>query len=98
MDRAVFIHNTLRDFVSHLGFGVADDNIVVGNEENVCDFPFCRKGFTASRSSQDKPVWVFELLSVAEYHVVRKGVQAIVQGLPRLKKLLRDKGNKNSGA
>ena len=45
-----------------------------------------------------KPVWGFELLAVAEYHVIRKGVQAIVQGLPRLKKLLRDKGNENSGA
>ncbi|CCL09949.1 hypothetical protein BN191_370032 [Clostridioides difficile T61] len=81
-----------------LGFRVADDNVVVGNEKSVCHFPFCRKGFSASRRSQDKPVWVFELLSVAEYHVVRKGVQAIVKGLPRLKKLLRDKGNENSGA
>lgn len=74
MDRAAFLGNLLRDFVSHLGFGVADDNIVVGNEENVCDFPFCRKGFTASRSSQDKPVWVFELLPVAQNHIVRQGI------------------------
>lgn len=43
MDRAAFLGNLLRDFVSHLGFGVADDNIVVGNEENVCDFPFAAK-------------------------------------------------------
>ena len=98
MDRAAFLGNLLRDFVSHLGFGVTDDNIVVGNEESICHFPFCRKRFSASRRSQYKPVGIFELLSVAEYHVVRKGVQAIVQGLPRLKKLLRDKGNENSGA
>ena len=35
-----------------LGFGVADDNVVVGNEEGVCDFPLCRKGFPAARRSQ----------------------------------------------
>lgn len=98
MDRVAFTRNTLRDFVSHLGFRVADDNVVVSNEESICHFPFGGETLTASRRSQDKPVWVFELLSVAEYHVVRKGVQAIVQGLPRLKKLLRDKGNENSGA
>ena len=81
-----------------LGFRVADDNVIVSNEESICHFPFGGETLTASRRSQDKPVWVFELLSVAEYHIVRKGVQAIVQGLPRLKKLLRDKGNENSGA
>ena len=53
-----------------LGFGVADDNIVVGDEKGVCHFPFCRKGFTASRCSKNKPVWVFQLLAVAEYHVI----------------------------
>ena len=98
MDRVAFTRNTLRDFVSHFCFRVADNNIVVGDEKGVCHFPFCRKGFTASRCSEDKPVGIFQLLAVAEYHVVRKGVQAIVQGLPRLKKLLRDKGNENSGA
>ena len=29
MDRAVFIHNTLRDFVSHFAFGVVDDNMAL---------------------------------------------------------------------
>ena len=57
-----------------LGFRVADDNVVVGNEKGVCHFTFRRKGFTAARCSQDKPVWIFELLSVAEYHVVRQGI------------------------
>ena len=74
MDRAVFIHNTLRDFVSHLGFGVADDNVVVRNEKRICHFPFGGKGFSASRRSQNKPVGVFKLLAVAEYHVVTKGI------------------------
>ena len=29
-----------------LRFRVADDNVVVRNEESVCHFPLCRKGFT----------------------------------------------------
>ena len=55
-------------------FRVADNNIVVGNEKGVCHFPFCRKGFTASRCSKNKPVGIFQLLAVAEYHVVTKGI------------------------
>ena len=81
-----------------LGFRVADNNIVVGNEKGICHFPFCRKGFTTARCSQDKPVWIFKLLAVAEYHVVRKCVQSVVQGCACLKKLLRDEWDKNSGA
>ena len=74
MDRVAFTRNTLRDFVSHFCLRVADDNIVVGNEKGVCHFPLCRKGFTASRCSKNKPVGVFQLLAVAEYHVVTKGI------------------------
>ena len=36
-----------------LCFRVADDYVVVCNEESVCHFPFCRKGFPASRRTQD---------------------------------------------
>ena len=57
-----------------LGFGVADDNVVVRNEKRICHFPFGGKGFSASRRSQNKPVGVFKLLAVAEYHVVRQGI------------------------
>ena len=41
MDRAVFIHNTLRDFVSHFAFGVVDDNIIVRHEERIGNFTLC---------------------------------------------------------
>ena len=98
MDRAVFIHNTLRDFVSHLGFRVADNYIVVRNEESVCHFPLCRKGFSASRRSQDQAVGVFKLLAIAEYHVVGKSVQPIIKACAPLKKLLRDKRDKDRRA
>ena len=36
-----------------LCFRVADDNVVVRNEESVCHFPFGCKGFPASRRPQD---------------------------------------------
>ena len=79
-------------------FRVADDNVIVGNEERICHFPFCRKGFLASRRSQDKPFRVFKLLPVAEYHIIGKCVQPVVKGSPGLEKLLRDKGDKDCGA
>ena len=59
MDRAVFIHNTLRDFVSHLCFRVADDNIIVRHQKCVGDLTLCRETFAASRSAQNQAVRVF---------------------------------------
>ena len=69
-----------------LRFRVADDNVVVSNEESVCHFPLCRKGFTASRRSQNQPVRVFKLLAVAKYHVVALKRSARNTGLPRSEK------------
>ena len=34
-------------------FRVADNNIVVGNEESVCHFPLCRKALAAAGSAED---------------------------------------------
>ena len=53
-----------------LRFRVADDDVVVGNEKSVCDFPLRRKALAASGCSQDKPVRVFQPLAVTEDHVV----------------------------
>ena len=44
MDRVAFTRNTLRDFVSHFRFGVADDNIIIRNQERIGDFTLCGKG------------------------------------------------------
>ena len=70
MDRAVFIHNTLRDFVSHLGFGVADDDVIVSNEEHVGDLPLRRKALAASGRTKDEAVGVLETLAIYHDEVV----------------------------
>ena len=59
MDRAVFIHNTLRDFVSHFAFGVVDDNIIVRHQKRIGNFTLCRETFAASRSAEDQAVRTF---------------------------------------
>ena len=74
MDRVAFTRNTLRDFVSHLRFRVANDNIVCGNEKSVGDLALCRKTLAAARCAEDKAVGVFQPFPVAQNHVVRKGV------------------------
>ena len=79
MDRAVFIHNTLRDFVSHFAFGVVDDNIIVRHQKSVCDFTLCRETFAASRSAQNQAIRVLQLLPVHHDKVVGQGVQAVIQ-------------------
>ena len=59
MDRAVFIHNTLRDFVSHLTFRVADDNIIICHEECIADLTLCAEGLAGTGSAQNQTVRVF---------------------------------------
>ena len=56
------------------GFGVANDNVVGRDKKSVCDFAFCRKTFAAARCAEYQAVGVFQLLSVAQNHVVGKGV------------------------
>jgi len=60
MDRAVFIHNTLRDFVSHLTFRVTNDDIIVRHEECVADLTLCAEGFTGTGSAQNQTVGVLQ--------------------------------------
>ena len=79
MDRAVFIHNTLRDFVSHLTFRVTDDDIIVRHEERITDLTLCAEGFTGTGSAQNQTVGVLQLFAVHHNQVVGQGVQAIIQ-------------------
>ena len=80
-------------------FGVADDNVVIGNEENVGDLPLRRKALAAAGSTKDEAVGVLQTLAVYHDEVVRQRVQPAVQGfLAVLKQLLRGKGDKNSDA
>ena len=79
MDRAVFIHNTLRDFVSHFCFRVADDNIIVRHQKSVGDLTLCRETFARTGSAEDKPIGIFQLFAIHHNQVVGQGIQPIVQ-------------------
>ena len=74
MDRVADYSNLLCDFLSHFGFGVANDNVVGRDKKSVCAFAFCRKTFAAARCAEYQAVGIFQLLSVAQNHVVGKGV------------------------
>ena len=99
MDRAVFIHDTLRDFVSHFAFGIVHNNIIVRHQKSVCDFTLCRETFAASRSAEDQTIGVLQLLPIHHDQVVGQGVQAVIQALfARLVKFLCGKRNENCRA
>ena len=59
MDRAVFIHNTLRDFVSHLALRIIDNNIIVRHQKGVGDLTLCRETFARAGSAQNQAIGVF---------------------------------------
>ena len=99
MDRAVFIHNTLRDFVSHLSFWVVHDNIIVRHEKGIGDFTFCRETFAGAGSAKDKAVRIFQFLSIHHNQIVGEGIQAVVQRfLARLIQFLCGEWNENGCA
>ena len=79
MDRAVFIHNTLRDFVSHFAFGVVDDNIIVRHQKSVCDLALCRETFAGAGSTQNQAIGVLQFLPIYHNQVVGQSIQAIIQ-------------------
>ena len=80
MDRAVFIHNTLRDFVSHLCFRVTDDDIIIGKQKAVGNLTLGAERLTGTRRTQNQAVGVFQQLSVHHDEVVGQGIDAVVQG------------------
>ena len=96
MDRAVFIHNTLRDFVSHLTFWVADDDIIVRHEERIADLTLCAEGFTGAGGAEDQAIGVLQFFPVYHNQVVGQGVQAIIQAfLAVVEQFLCGKRHKN---
>ena len=98
MDRAVFIHNTLRDFVSHFAFGVVDDNIIVCHQKSVCDLTLCRETFAGTGRAQNQAVGILQSLSVHHDKVVGQGVQAVIQAFfAKLVKFLCGERNEDGG-
>ena len=74
MDRAVFIHNTLRDFVSHFILRIEEQNVIRGMQIDVCRFPLAAKGFTGTGSAKHHSVGALERFAVSQNHPVCGGV------------------------
>ena len=99
MDRAVFIHNTLRDFVSHLSLRIIDNNIIIRHQKGVCNFTLCRETFARAGSAEDQTVGILQLLPVHHDKVVGQGVQAVIQAFfAGLVQFLCGERNKDGGA
>ena len=81
-----------------LGFGVADDDVILRDEEGVRHFTLGGEGLTGAGCTQDQPVGVFELLAVNHDHVVGQRVQPVVESFAALKKLLRGEWHENRRA
>ena len=81
-----------------LALGIADDDVVVGQENDVADFALGGERFAGTRRAQNQAVGVLQLFPVHHDQVVGKGVQPAVQGLAAgLEEFLRGKGHKNGG-
>lgn len=60
MDRVAFTRNTLRDFVSHLTFWVADDDIIVRHEECVADLTLCAERLARAGGAEDQAIGILQ--------------------------------------
>ena len=75
---------------------IADNDIIVGNQEGIGDLSLCGEGFTGTGRTEDQTVRVLQLLSIHHDQVVGEGIQAVIQGLIAiLEQLLCGKGNKD---
>ena len=61
-----------------LGFRIADDDIIVGNQEGIGDLTLCREGFAGTGRTEDQTVRILQLLSIHHDQVVGKGIQAVI--------------------
>ena len=98
MDRAAFTRNTLRDFVSHLCLGIADDDVIIRDQEGVGDLTLGAEGFAGTRGAENQAVGVLELFPVHHDEVLGQGVQAVVEGFfSRLEQLLSGERDEDGG-
>ena len=80
-------------------FWVADDNIIVGHEEHICNLTLRTEGLTRTGRTQNQAVGILQLFPVNHNEVARKSVDTAVQSFAAvLEKLLGRKWYKNSDA
>ena len=81
-----------------LTFRVADDHIIVSEEDHVGDLTLRGEGFTGTGRTKDQTVGVLQPFPVYHDQIVGQGVEAAVQCfLTGLEQLLCREGHKNSG-
>ena len=61
-----------------LPFGINDDNIIIGSEENIEHFTLSCEALAAARRAKNKAIRVFEIQPVEKNHVIGKSVQSVV--------------------
>ena len=74
---------------------IADDNIVLGGQDDEGDLPLAAHGFAAARRAEHQPVGAPGLCAVQHNHVVGEGVEAVIHGVPAHEQLLGDKGDEH---
>ena len=81
-----------------LALGIADDDVIIGQQNDVADLTLCRERFSGARCAQNQAIGIFQFLAIHHDQVMRKGVQSAIQRLAAgLKQLLRGKRNENRG-
>ena len=77
-------------------FRVADDDIVVRHQKDVCDLALGRKALAGTGRAQNQTVWILQEFPVYHDEVIAQGIDAAVQRLfASLKQFLGGKRNKN---
>ena len=74
---------------------VADDHVVLRDEEDIADLALGGEGFTGTRRTQDQAVGVLQFLPVHHNHVVGKGIEPVIKRLAFHEQLLRRKRHKD---
>ena len=49
---------------------IANDNVVVGYEEYICNFTLRAEGLTGARCAEDQTIWILQELSIHHDEVV----------------------------
>ena len=79
-------------------FRIADNNVILGNQEQVDDFTLGSEGLTGTGRTEDQTIRVLQELPIHHDDVVRQSIQAVIKRLAiSLKQLLRGERHKNRG-
>ena len=80
-----------------LGLRVADNDVIIGEQETVGDLALGAEGLAGTRGAENQSIGVFQQLAVHHDEVVGQGVDTVVQRLfAVLEKLLGGERNKDS--